>query len=275
MEIDSDLIEIGIGYATRVGGALLILIIGLVIAGWMARLTMRTCDRRGLDPTLGKFFSNIVRYTFIALTVITALSACGVETTSFAAVLGATGLAVGLALQGSLGNVAAGVMLIIFRPIKVGDFVVISGQSGSVDEISLFAVTLTTPDNRVITIPNGNVFGSVIENVTTRDTRRVQVTVGVEYTADLDETRKVLETAVAGIEQRLDEPASAVVCGSLGASSVDWHCRLWVKTSDFWPATEALTVSIKKHLDAAGIGIPFPQMDVHLQQPENSEKNAA
>jgi len=268
MQIDPSLFDSLMGYAVNVGGALIILVGGFIVAGWLGRLVLRTADRRGFDATLGKFFSNIVRYVAIALAVITALSACGVETTSFAAVLGATGLAVGLALQGTLGNVAAGVMLIIFRPFKVGDYVTVGGQSGTIDEVSLFAVTMTTPDNRVITVPNGQVFGNVIENVTARDTRRVQVTVGVEYSADLDRTREVLEKVVASIPQRIDEPAAQVVCGSLGASSVDWHCRVWVKTGDFWPATEALTVAIKKALDEAGIGIPFPQMDVHLDPPK-------
>lgn len=273
MQLDSALLDPALldslmNYAVSVGGALLILILGFIVAGWFSRTVWRVTEKRGFDPTLGKFFAAIVRYVIVALGVITALSACGVETTSFAAVLGATGLAVGLALQGTLGNVAAGVMLIIFRPFKVGDYVSVGGVAGTVDEISLFAVTMTTPDNRVITVPNGQVFGSVIENVTARDTRRVQVTVGVEYSADLDQTREVLERVVASIPQRLEEPASAVVCGSLGASSVDWHCRIWVKTSDFWPATEELTVGIKKGLDAAGIGIPFPQMDVHLDPPK-------
>ena len=268
MELDPALLDNLMSYAVSIGGALLIFILGFVVAAWFGRMILRVSDKRGFDPTLGKFFSNIVRYLVIALAVITALSACGVETTSFAAVIGATGLAVGLAMQGTLGNVAAGVMLIIFRPFKVGDYVSVGGSSGTIDEVSLFAVTMTTPDNRVITVPNGQVFGNVIENVTARDTRRVQVTVGVEYSADLDRTREVLEKVILDLPQRLEDPAHQVMCANLGASSVDWHCRVWVKTSDFWPTTEALTVGIKKGLDEAGIGIPFPQMDIHLDKLE-------
>ncbi|MGF1508993.1 MAG: mechanosensitive ion channel family protein [Myxococcota bacterium] len=266
MEMSSNSFEPFIAYATSALGALVVLILALILAGVFARMVIRASDRGGLDPTLAKFFSNIVRYAVIALGVISALSYFGVETTSFAAVLGATGLAVGLALQGTLGNVAAGVMLIIFRPFKVGDYVIVAGQAGTVEEVSLFAVSLATPDNRLIVVPNGNVFGNVIENVSAKPTRRVQITVGVEYTADLDQTRQVLLSTIEGLEGRLNEPAPMVVCAGLGASSVDWHCRVWVESSEFWPMMDKAPVAIKKALDAANIGIPFPQMDIHLDK---------
>lgn len=266
IELSPELIDTAIGLSLNLAGALAILVVGFIAAGWVARLIQKAAAKRDLDPTLIKFFSNIARYVVVVLGVVSALGYFGVETTSFAAVLGAAGLAVGLAMQGTLGNVAAGVMLIIFRPFKVGDYITVAGQSGTVDEVSLFAVTLTTPDNRVITVPNGAVFGSTIENVSARDTRRVQITVGVDYSADLDETRALLLSVMEAVENRLEDPAPAVVCAGLGASSVDWHCRVWVPSSEFWPTTDKATVAIKKALDAKGIGIPFPQMDVHLDK---------
>ncbi|MEM1023815.1 MAG: mechanosensitive ion channel domain-containing protein [Myxococcota bacterium] len=270
MELNPELLETIISYGLNVVGALAILVVGLFVAGRVANLIRKTSDKRELDATLSRFFANIARYVIVVLAAISALGYFGVETTSFAAVLGAAGLAVGLALQGTLGNVAAGVMLIIFRPFKVGDFVSTAGQSGTVYEVSLFAVTLITPDNRVITVPNGAVFGSTIENVSARDTRRVQITVGVDYSADLDRTREILLGVMNAVENRLQDPAPAVVCAGLGASSVDWHCRVWVPSSEFWPTTDKATVAIKKALDEAQIGIPFPQMDVHLDKVANN-----
>jgi small conductance mechanosensitive channel len=253
-----------IEYASSVFFALLILIVGLIVAGLMSRRVVRFAESRNVDPTLSRFFGQVLRYTLVILSILTALTACGIETTSFAAVLGATGLAVGLALQGTLGNVAAGTMLILFRPFRAGQYVEVGGKAGTVEAISLFAVTLVTPDNREITVPNGQVFGNVIENFSARDTRRVQITVGLDYAADPDRTREVLLQVVRNYQPRLDDPEPAVVCAGLGASSVDWHCRVWVASSEFWPCMDRLTVDIKKGLDAAGIGIPFPQMDVHL-----------
>lgn len=267
MEFDFEtLIPTLVGYATNLVFALVILIIGLWIAGWASSRLIRFTESRSVDPTLSRFFGQVLRWVLVVLAVLTALTACGIETTSFAAVLGATGLAVGLALQGTLGNVASGVMLILFRPFKVGQFVVAGGQMGTVDSISLFAVTLHTVDNRQIIVPNGQVFGSVIENYSALPTRRVQITVGVDYSADLDRTRQVLLDVCNAQQPRLDDPAPAVVCAGLGASSVDWHCRVWVNGDDYWPTVDALTVAIKKALDEAGIGIPFPQMDVHMDR---------
>jgi small conductance mechanosensitive channel len=269
MEISPELVQTLIGYALNVAGALLILLLGFFVAGRVASSIRKSSDKRNLDPTLARFFANIARYVIVILAGISALGYFGVETTSFAAVLGAAGLAIGLAMQGTLGNVSAGVMLIIFRPFKVGHYISTAGQSGTVQEVSLFAVTLVTPDNRVITVPNGAVFGSTIENVSAKDTRRVQITVGVDYGADMDTTRAVLLEVMTNVENRLDDPAPAVVCAGLGASSVDWHCRVWVPASEFWPTMDKATVAIKKALDEAKIGIPFPQMDVHLDKAAN------
>lgn len=257
-------------YVTRAGGGLLFLIIGFMVAGWGKRVVRRAFDARNFDPTLGGFISSMVRYGIIAMTVLSCLSLFGIETTSFAAILGAAGLAVGLALQGTLGNLAAGLLLVGFRPFKIGDFIKTSGAAGTVEEITLFTTLLRTPDNRVIIVPNGPIFNGSIENVSAKPLRRVDVDVGVDYSADIDQTRAVLAKVWDGMPEVLGEgqaPANptAILTG-LGASSVDYQLRVWCKAGDYWGVREKLLEKSKKELDAAGIGIPFPQMDVHLQK---------
>ena len=200
--------------------------------------------------------------------IIACLQVFGVDTTSFAAVLGAASLAVGLACQGSLSNVAAGVMLMVFRPFKVGDFIKCNGESGVVQSIELFSTEIDTPDNRRIILPNGKVFGATIENVTFHDIRRVDVAVGTAYGADLDATRDVLLKAASGVEGLIDDPEKvpAVVLAELGDSSINWSVRVWAKTTDYWPTRDAVTRACKLALDEAGISIPFPQMDVWMQK---------
>ncbi len=251
-------------YATRVVGVLVLLFVGWLVAGWAGRLVWRGCERAKLDPTLGKFFAKMARWAILIFVVLACLGVFGVNTTSFAAVLAAAGLAVGLALQGSLSNFASGVMLLIFRPFKVGDVVTISGCTGKVDEIELFTTRIDTADNRRLILPNSAVFGTTIENITFHSKRRVEVAVGVEYSADIDKTRAVLEKAAKGVLGILEDPAPQVLLSQLGASSVDWSVRVWCATSDFWTVKEAATRAVKMALDEAGIGIPFPQMDVHL-----------
>ena len=180
--------------------------------------------------------------------------------------MGAAGLAVGLAFQGTLANFSSGVMLLVFRPFKVGDVVNAAGVTGKVYETGMFSTTLDTPDNRRIILPNGTVFGSTIENVTHHDTRRVDVTIGVDYAADLDDTRQVLTNSISNIPDTLNEPESQIVLSELGASSVDWTIRIWSNTEDYWGVRETVLESVKKSLDAAGIGIPYPQLDVHLDK---------
>ena len=252
------------GYATKTVMVLVLFLVGWVIAGWTGRLVRSACDKAKLDLTLGKFFAKMVRWVILLLVVLACLGAFGVETTSFAAVFAAAGFAVGMALQGSLSNFAAGVMLLIFRPFKVGDVVSVAGQTGKVDEIELFTTTLDTPDNRRLILPNSNVFGAVIENISYHEKRRADVNVGVEYSAQIDETRMVLLKAAMGVEGRLEQEEPKIVLTGLGGSSVDWQVRVWCKREDFWAVKEATTRAVKLALDEAGIGIPFPQMDVHL-----------
>ncbi len=264
IELKPEQLELIITYATRVVGVLVLLFIANIIAGWVRRLVSGSLERAKFDATLTKFFANFARYVVLIMAVLACLGVFGIETTSFAAVLGAAGLAVGLAFQGTLSNFSAGVMLLAFRPFKVGDVVTAAGQTGKVDSIELFTTRFITPDNRLIIIPNAAVFGGTIENVTHFDTRRVNVEVGTDYSADLQKTREVLEKVANTVEGRIDDPASQVYLLQLGGSSIDWTVRVWCKTEDFWGVKERLTRDIKDALDAAGIGIPFPQQDVHF-----------
>ena len=250
----------------NVVAALVIIVVALFIAGWAKRATAKALDRASIDPTLSKFFSNIARYAILVVAGISVLSRFGVNVASLAAILAAAGFAVGLALQGSLQNFAAGVMLLVFRPFGVGDVVDAAGERGKIFEISLFTTQMDTPDNRRIIIPNGEIFGSTIENVTFHDTRRVDVSVGTDYPASLDETREVLVAAAESVEGRLEDKDVVVYLDSLGDSCINWSVRVWAKTSDYWDVRERLTQAVKDHLDEAGIGIPYPQMDVHLDK---------
>ena len=246
--------------------ALLILFIGFLAAGWASNIVLGSCNKAKLDLTIGKFLARMAKWCVLLIAGIFVLGKFGIETASFAVILGAAGLAIGLAFSGTLSNFASGIMLLIFRPYKVGDVVSAAGQTGKIDELELFTTTMDTPDNRRIIIPNTAIFGSVIEIITHHSTRRVDVVVGVEYSADIDKTREILTAAAKSIDNVLQEPASAIVLTGLGASSVDWVVRVWANTSDYWAVKEALTRAVKMHLDDANIGIPFPQMDIHLDK---------
>lgn len=246
--------------------ALIILIAAYLIAGMANRTVRKSMIKAKVDETLARFFGKMARYAVLILGVIIALGKIGIEVTAFAAILASAGFAVGMALSGTLGHFASGVMLLIFRPFKVGDVVNAGGVTGKVFEIELFTTALDTPDNRRIIVPNGAIYGSTIENVTYHDTRRVDVAVGVDYTADIDKTREVLDNAARSIEGILTEPAHAIVLGDLGDSAVTWTVRVWCNASDYWGIKEAATRAVKQHLDDAGIGIPFPQMDIHMEK---------
>ena len=245
--------------------ALLIIFAAWIIAAWVRRVTRTGMERARIEPTINRFVSNVVRWAVLAVGLILVLSVFGVETATFAVVIGAMGLAIGLALQGTLGNAAAGLMLLIFRPFKVGDAVNAAGVSGKIVEIELFSTIIDTFDNRRLFVPNGSIFGATIENVNHHPTRRVDVQVGVSYDADIAQTRQVLKDAAHGIEEKIEEPAPAIVLNELADSSVNWTVRVWANTSDFWPVRDKLTERVKNALDEAGISIPFPQMDVHIK----------
>jgi len=261
-------------YGLRAMLVVVLMILAWTVSSW-ASLVVRTGLRRvKFDETLTTFISKFVRWTILGLTALTCLSYFGIQTTSFAALIGAAGLAVGLAFQGTLSNFAAGAMLLIFRPYKIGDVVNIAGNLGKVFEIELFTTAIDTFDNRRFIIPNSEIFGSVIENITYHPVRRVDIEVGADYSADIDETRRVLEKAIRTVTQRVSDPEPAVVLAGLGASSVDWSVRIWARGEDFGDAKQALLRAVKIELDQAGIGIPYPQMDVHVDQPVDSVSNA-
>lgn len=250
--------------------AIAVLFFGYVIAGAIGRMASNFVSRQ-VDQTLGRFAGKIVKtltFLFIAMGV---LSYYGIELTSVAAILAAAGFAVGMALAGTISNFAAGVMLLLFRPFKIGDYVIVAGTAGTVEEIDLFTTQLNTPDNRRLIVPNGEVFGATIENATHNQHRRVDVSVGCDYSACLDQTRATLESAIVGIEDIVSEPPTQVYLVDLGDSAVNWQVRVWTTPAKFWAVRENVTVAVKKSLDAAGIGIPFPQMDVHLNNPPQDD----
>lgn len=250
--------------AGKAVGVLVVFWLALRVSDWGARLVEGALERAKVEVTLSKFAGTLTRALIQVLAALGCLGAFGIETTSFAAVLGAAGFAVGLAFQGTLSNFSAGVMILVFRPFKVGDVVSVGGVTGKVAEVELFTTQIDTPDKRRFIVPNSSAFGSTIENVTYHPVRRVQVDVGVEYPADVDTTRAVLEKAVKSVEKVLEDPPPAVLLMGLGASSVDWAVRAWATNEDFFAVKEAILRAVKMHLDEAGIGIPYTTLDVHL-----------
>ena len=264
MDLSMDLV---VDYATKIGGAIIIFLIGSAISKRLGTLAANGVRRSTKDETLARFVGSLTKLGILTMVILALLGLFGVETTSFAAVIGAAGLAIGLAFQGTLSNVAAGVMLLVFRPFKVGDVISAGGVTGKVTTLGLLVTEIDTPDNRRFVVPNKNIFGNNIENVTYHDTRRVGIDIGVSYDATTAETRDALKAVVEQMQATglvLEEPAPAVVLTGLGDSSVNWAVRLWVKSGDFWPMTERTLEALKVTLDAAGIGIPYPQMDVHI-----------
>ncbi|QDU33722.1 Small-conductance mechanosensitive channel [Poriferisphaera corsica] len=249
---------------TQVALLLVLLFFAYLIASYAARIVASSMRKTKIDETLTRFFAKSTRWSIMAIAIISVLGYFGISTASFAALIAAAGLAIGLAFQGTLSNFAAGIMLLIFRPYKVNDVITVSGTTGKVFEIELFTTTLDTPDNRRIIVPNASIFGSTIENITYHPTRRVDVAVGTEYTADLEKTRQILLQAASQTNAVLTDPEPAIYLLQLGPSSIDWSVRVWAKTDDYWAVREAITQNVKTALDAADIGIPFPQLDLHL-----------
>jgi small conductance mechanosensitive channel len=263
-------------YSMRIVTAFIMVAVGFMVASWASRFARAGLMKiNNVDITLARFFSSLLKYAILAFTGVAVLGHLGVETASLIAVFGAAGLAIGLALQGTLGHVASGVMLLIFRPFKVGDFIEVGGQSGSVQEISLFTTTLSTPDNVKLIIPNGQVWDQALKNFSAYDTRRMQLNVGIAYNADIGKAMEVINKTIAADKRALQEPAPAVLVQALGASSVDLIVRVWAKQSDFWPLNFDLTRAIKEALDEAGIEIPFPQRVLHIQNPQALAQPAA
>ncbi len=245
----------------------LILFISWVLAIWISRFIRdRGEQSKHIDATLARFSANIVKWGILILGLLTALGTVGVQTASFAAILAAAGFAVGLALQGSLSNFAAGVMLLVLRPFKVSDVVKVNGEVGIVDQIDLFTTTMDTFDNRRLIMPNSTIFGNTIENITHHTERRADVDVGVAYNCELEEARRVLTEVANSISTKLPDREVQVVLMTFNASSIDWQLRVWCKREDWLATKEEMILRIKQALNQAGIGIPFPQRDIHLYQ---------
>ena len=251
-------------YGLKVVAALAILIIGRLAAAGIRSLVKRTLRKSRVDETLVSFVTSVTYVAVMAFVIIAALGQLGVQTASFIAVLGAAGLAVGLALQGSLANFAAGVLMIIFKPFKVGDFIEAGGTAGTVVEIGIFTTELKTPDNRKVIVPNAKATGDNITNFTVNEMRRVDIVAGVSYGDDLDKVRRILEKILEEDERILKDPAPTIGVLELADSSVNFAVRPWVKTADYWNVYFATMEKIKKRFDEEGVSIPFPQHDVHL-----------
>jgi len=245
---------------------IVILVVGRYLAKWVRDLIRGSLDKPRVDRTLTKFAGNFAYYAIFIFALFIALEEVGVETASFVAVMAAAGFAIGLALQGTLANFAAGVMLLIFRPFSVGDYVEVAGETGFVRDIQLFFTRMTTRENRLVIMPNGDIFGATIENIFAHDEIRVDCDVGTDYPADIDETREILLEAARQVDGRIEEKGEQAALVELGGSSINWQVRIWATPDDYFRLKQELTRQVKYHLDEAGIGIPYPQMDVHLDK---------
>jgi small conductance mechanosensitive channel len=256
--------DLAMDWGIKVLAALAIFVIGRWVAMGVRRGVRRMMEKGGIDPMIIGFVASITYIALLAFVVIAALGQLGIQTTSFIAILGAAGLAVGLALQGSLANFAAGFLMIIFRPFKVGDFVEAAGVAGVVKDMQIFTTTMKTGDNKTIIIPNAKISGDNIINYSAEENRRVDMTVGVAYDADLSKVRDVLNDIISKEERILSDPAPQVAVAELAESSVNFIVRVWTKTEDYWGVKFDATETIKNRFDEAGIGIPFPQRDIHI-----------
>lgn len=251
-------------YALPLFWALLVLIIGRIIAKVITRMIRGAMSRAKIDETLISFTVNVAYIALMAFVIIAALGKLGVETTSFAALLAAAGLAVGLSLQGSLSNFASGVILILFRPFKAGDFVEAGGVSGIIEEIHIFSTKIRSADNKQIIVPNGHITNSNIVNYSAKETRRIDMVIGVSYSDDLKKVRAVLEKVLSEDSRVLSDPQPVIGLLELGESSINFAVRPWVATADYWPTRFDLQEAIKLRFDQEDISIPFPQRDLHM-----------
>ncbi len=251
-------------YSIKIVAAILIFIIGKWLCRRITNLLTKIMEKNNIDVTLVKFLSSIVYYTLFIVVMIAVAGQLGINTTSFLTIIGAAGLAIALALKDSLANFASGVMLIMFRPIKIGDFVDVGGVKGTVQSIDIFNTTIHSPDNQKHIVPNASITSGVITNVTANDTRRVDLVIGIGYDDDIAKAKGILKTIIKKEERILEDPATNIAVSELGDSSVNFVVRPWVKTSDYWDVYFALTEEIKITFDKEGISIPYPQQDVHL-----------
>ena len=257
---------IGATFGLNIVIALVIFIIGRWIARAITGGVRKMLVAQEADKILQSFVSSLVYWTLMIFVIIAAINQVGIQTTSLIAVMSAAGLAIGLALQGSLSNFAAGVLIVIFRPYKVGDFIEGAGIAGVVEQVQILTTILKTGDNKRIIVPNSQIMSSIITNYSSNDTRRIDMVVGVSYSDDLDKVRATIESLVAADDRILDDPACTIAVSELADSSVNFVVRPWVKTADYWAVKFDLTEAIKKRFDQENISIPFPQQDVHIYQ---------
>lgn len=257
-------------WGLRVVGAIAALVIGRMLCGMARRLVVRALERRGVDASLVPFLSGMVYFTLLAAVLIAVLGIFGVETTSLVAVLGTAGLAVGLALQGTLSNFSSGVMLLLFRPFSLGDYVDAAGVAGTIAEIGMFSTVMNTPDNVRIIVPNSSVFGAIIKNYSANDTRRNDFVIGISYGDEIGRAIEVVGRVVSSDDRVLAEPEPVIAVSELADSSVNLVARPWCRKEDYWDLRFDLQRRFKEELEAAGCSIPFPQRDVHVHRTDEA-----
>lgn len=255
---------LGIDFGIKAITALVIFYVGRIVARFVAKGIRKVMQSQEVDKILESFVSNLAYWAMMTFVVIAAINQIGVQTTSLIAIMGAAGLAIGLSLQGSLANFAAGVLIVMFRPYRVGDFVEAAGIAGTVVQVQILTTILKTGDNKQIVVPNGQIMGSIITNYSANATRRVDLTVGVGYDDDIDKVRSTLQNLIDADERILKDPSSLIAVSELADSSVNFTVRIWVNSADYWGVYFGLTEAIKKRFDAEGISFPYPQQDVHL-----------
>lgn len=272
MDFDiSKITDMMILYAPKVLGAIVTLVVGFWLAGIIAKKTRQLMEKNQVDPTLVPFIHSLIAITIKVLVLFSAASMFGIEVTSFIAIFGALAFAIGLALQGNLSHLAAGVLILFFKPFRVGDFIVTNGYSGTVKEIQIFNTILTTLDNRIIIIPNGSISSNPLENLTANAVRKVPMTFGIGYSDDIDKARSVIQKVAESCEYIDHSQPIDIMVSELGDSSVNFAVRPWCKTEDFWKVHFYMQENIKKTFDKENIGIPFPQRDVHHYYPEGKK----
>lgn len=258
--------EFAVAYGMKIIGAIAIVVIGFWLTNVITKITSKILKKKSFDPTLSKFITSITKILLQIVVVLAALNTLNFQTTSLIAIIGAAGLAVGFALQGSLSNFASGVMLIVFRPIKVHDLITAAGETGVVEEIGVFTSTIVTLDNKTIIVPNSKLTGDNIINFTTKGTLRVDLVFGIGYGDDIDKARKAIKEVLDNDSRILKDPAPDIFVSELADSSVNFTVRPWAKTSDYWDVYFDTTEAVKKKFDEQNISIPFPQRDVHMYQ---------
>ena len=257
-------------WAIRIGIALAIFIVGRWIARWLTNIVRKVMTKSNMDEMLINFLGNIIYMVLLLAVVMAALDNLGIQTTSLLAVFGAAGLAVGLALKDSLSNFSSGVMIILFRPFKVGDFIEAGGATGVVEEVRIFATIMKTGDNREIIVPNSQIYSGTITNYSAKATRRIDLVFGIGYDDDIAKAKQIMDDIMKQDDRILADPAPAVAVGELADSSVNFNVRPWVNSGDYWPVRADLLEKIKLAFDANGISIPYPQQDVYMHEVANS-----